>query len=89
MRGFPLIRMRRLRKTPALRSMNFKARVYPSDLIYPIFVDESANSPIPIRSMPDYYRLPLKSLVEEAEKTLELGIKAILLFGIPSYKDEV
>lgn len=88
MAGFPAVRMRRLRRTPAMRNINFKARIHPSDLIYPIFVDESANSPVSISSMPGCYRWPLKHLVEEAEKTIKSGVKAVLLFGIPSYKDE-
>lgn len=86
---FPIIRMRRLRRTSALRSINFKARIHPSDLIYPIFIDENAKSPISINSMPNCYRLPLNYLINEVEKTLNLGIKAILLFGIPSYKDDI
>jgi len=87
--GFPFVRMRRLRRTPALRSLNFKARIHPSDLIYPMFVDETAKSPMPINSMPGCFRYPLANLVDEVRKTLELGIKAVLLFGVPSYKDEM
>jgi len=81
--------MRRLRRTPALRSLNFKARIHPSDLIYPMFVDERAKSPMPINSMPGCFRYPLANLVDEVRKTLELGIKAVLLFGVLSYKDEM
>lgn len=89
MAGFPFVRMRRLRRTPALRSLNFKVRIHPSDLIYPMFVDETAKSPVPINSMPGCFRYPLANLVDEVRKTLELGIKAVLLFGVPSYKDEM
>ena len=89
MAGFPFVRMRRLRRTPALRSLNFKARIHPSDLIYPMFVDERAKSPMPINSMPGCFRYSLANLVDEVRKTLELGIKAVLLFGVPSYKDEM
>lgn len=88
MTGFPVVRMRRLRRTHAMRSINFKARIHPSDLVYPMFVDENADSPVPISSMPGCCRWPLKNLVEEAEKTVESGVKAVLLFGVPSYKDE-
>jgi len=87
--GFPLVRMRRLRRTSVLRSLNFKARIHPSDLIYPMFVDETAKSPMPINSMPGCFRYPLANLVNEVRKTLELGIKAVLLFGVLSYKDEM
>lgn len=89
MSRFPAVRMRRLRRTPALRSLNFKVRVHPSDLVYPVFVDERAKSPVPINSMPGCFRFPLARLVKEVGQALELGIRAILLFGVPSRKDEV
>ncbi len=88
MSGFPFVRMRRLRRTPALRSLAFKVRVHPSDFIYPMFVDETAKAPMPIGSMPGCFRLPLSHLADEAKKVLDAGIKAVLLFGIPSYKDD-
>jgi len=88
MSSFPQVRMRRLRRTPALRSLTFKVRVHPSDLIYPIFVDETAKVPIPVSSMPGCFRLPIEHLANEANKVLDAGIKAVLLFGIPSYKDD-
>lgn len=83
------MRMRRLRRTPALRDLMNKVRLQPSDLIYPIFIDERAQVPIPIESMPGYYRLPTQYVVEEARQVIERGIKAIILFGIPSKKDEM
>ncbi|MEM2440658.1 MAG: porphobilinogen synthase, partial [Candidatus Bathyarchaeia archaeon] len=86
---FPYVRMRRLRRTSQMRSLTFKAKVHPSDLIYPIFVDEAADSPVPIKSMPGCFRQTLKSLIDEVRETIALGIKAVLLFGIPSHKDEV
>jgi porphobilinogen synthase len=67
----------------------FKARIHPSDLVYPIFVDENTKKPVPINSMPGCFRLPLQEVVNEARKTLENGIKAVLLFGVPSKKDDV
>lgn len=66
-----------------------KVRIHPNDLIYPIFVDESAASPVPINSMPNCFRLPIQKVVEETEKTLDQGVKAVLLFGVPSQKDEM
>ncbi len=81
--------MRRLRKTPSLRNLMSKVRIHPNDLIYPIFVDESAASLVPINSMPNCFRLPIQKVVEEAEKTLDQGVKAVLLFGVPSQKDEM
>ncbi|MCP8307580.1 MAG: porphobilinogen synthase [archaeon] len=80
--------MRRLRRTPALRDIMHKVRLHPSDLIYPIFVDESAKVPTPIKSMPGYSRLPIQYVVGEVKQATEQGIKAVILFGIPSKKDE-
>lgn len=87
MEGFPKVRMRRLRRTHALRSLLFNVRVHPSDLVQPIFVDENAKKPIPISSMPGCYRLPLEKIRDEVSQVLEAGIKAIILFGVPTYKD--
>jgi porphobilinogen synthase len=81
--------MRRLRRTPALRDMMHKVRLKPSDLIYPIFVDESAKVPIPIKSMPGYFRLPIQHVIKEVKQAIEQGIKAIILFGIPLRRDEI
>lgn len=86
--SFPSVRMRRLRRTPALRDMMHKGKLHPSDLIYPIFVDENAQAPVPIKSMPGYSRLPIQYVVDEVKQTTEQGIKAIILFGIPPKKDE-
>jgi porphobilinogen synthase len=86
--GFPSVRMRRLRRTPALRDMATTVRVHPSNLVYPMFVDENAKAPVPVKSMPGYSKLPLEHVTDEARKTLEQGVKAVLLFGILSKRDE-
>jgi len=86
--GFPSVRMRRLRRTPALRHLVTNIRVHPSNLVYPLFVDENAKTPVPINSIPDYYRLPIDYVADATGKTLEQGVKAVLLFGIPSKRDE-
>jgi porphobilinogen synthase len=86
--GYPAVRMRRLRRTPALRDMMQKVSVFPTDLICPIFVDEQAKIPVPIKFMPGYSRLPTRGVVEEARQIVEQGVKAVILFGIPSKKDE-
>jgi porphobilinogen synthase len=86
--SFPTVRMRRLRRTPALRSLMKKATVQPNDLICPVFVDETAKKPVAIPSMPDYFRLPLKQVVDEAKHIMEQGVKAVILFGLPVKKDE-
>jgi len=85
---FPTVRMRRLRRTPALRDMMHKVRLHPSNLIYPIFVDENAQAPIPIESIPGHSRLPIQNVVDEVKQTVEQGVKAVILFGVPSKKNE-
>ena len=59
------------------------------DFIVPIFVDENIKKPLEISSMPNYFRIPLDSVVKEIEACLDKNLKTFILFGIPSYKDEV
>jgi porphobilinogen synthase len=87
--SFPSVRMRRLRRTEALRSMLNQINIQPSNLIYPIFVDESIKKPVPIESMPGYCRFPINQVADEGKLALEQGVKSVLLFGIPAKKDEV
>ncbi len=58
-------------------------------LIVPLFVDENIDEPKPIASMPGYFRLPIGGVADEVGSCLEMGLKAFILFGIPSYKDEI
>ena len=81
-------RLRKYRKTPALRTMLQETRVRPSDLIYPLFVSEGATEREPILSMPGQYRLPLKDVPNVVREVQRSGIKSVLLFGIPSKKDD-
>jgi porphobilinogen synthase len=81
--------MRRLRKTKAIRDMLNQVSIQPSNLIYPIFVDENIKKFVPIESMPGYSRLPIAQVVNEGKHALEQGIKGVILFGIPAKKDEV
>jgi porphobilinogen synthase len=81
--------MRRLRKTEAIREMLNQVCLKPSNLIYPIFVDENIKKPVAIESMPGYYRLPISQVAEEGKKALAQGVKSVILFGIPAKKDEV
>jgi len=87
--SFPTVRMRRLRKTAAMRDMLNQVCLQPSNLIYPIFVDESIKKPVAIESMPGYSRLPVAQVAAEGKQALEQGVKSVLLFGIPAKKDEV
>jgi porphobilinogen synthase len=83
------MRMRRLRRTPKIRSMVRETILAPEDLIYPLFVKESISSAEPIGAMPGQYQFSLKSVVGEAEEVASLGIPAVILFGIPEKKDEI
>ena len=86
---FPTMRMRRLRRTPKIRSMVRETPLAPEDLIYPMFVKESLSSAEPIGAMPGQYQFPLQSVVKEAEEVASLGVPAVILFGIPKNKDEI
>ena len=85
---YPTVRMRRLRRTPALRIMMQRVNLRPSDLICPIFVDENVKKIVPIESMPGYCRVPVHKVIDEAKCIIEQGVKAVLLFGLPKVKDE-
>ncbi len=84
---FPTHRMRRLRKTKALRRLFEETRLNRSDFILPLFVEEGLKSPEPISSMPGVQRNSFVSLVREAASAQALGITGVLLFGIPKQKD--
>ena len=86
--SFPTVRMRRLRRTAALREMLNQVNLQPSNLIYPIFVDEYIKKPVAIESMPGYSRLPVSQVAAEGKLALEQGVKSVLFFGIPAKKDE-
>ncbi len=85
---FPASRMRRLRQ-PKIRDMVRETELTNNDLIYPLFVSEVDTKPVEIESMPGQFRYPLSRIADEAKAVTELGIPAIILFGIPSHKDEV
>jgi len=87
--SFPTVRMRRLRKTKAIRDMLNQVSIQPSNLLYPIFVDENIKKSVPIESMPGYSRLPITQVANEGKHALEQGIKGVILFGVPAKKDEV
>ena len=72
-----------------LRPLFRETKLDLNDLIMPIFVDENISKPVEIKSMPGYYRIPIDGVVEEIEKAMDLGLKAFILFGIPSYKDNI
>lgn len=88
MAGFPEVRGRRLRRTPALRRMVRETRVTPDDLILPLFVVPGEGERQPVPSMPGVFRTSVDELLEDAREAWELGIPAVLLFGVPAMKDE-
>ena len=83
----PVLRPRRIRISPALRRMVRETALSPSDFIYPLFVRHGQGERRPISSMPGQFQLSVDELAREAESVLELGIPAVLLFGIPAEKD--
>jgi porphobilinogen synthase len=86
--AFPIVRLRRLRKSPAIRDLLQETHLSVTDLISPIFVQEGITTPQSIMSMPDIQRIPLASLVDIVDKIVKSGIKALILFGIPRLKDK-
>ncbi|HTW19815.1 MAG TPA: porphobilinogen synthase [Mycobacteriales bacterium] len=85
--GFPTVRPRRLRRTPALRRLSAQVAVSPSDLVLPMFVKESVVEPVPIPSMPGVLQHSRDSLRKAASEAAEAGVGGLILFGIPAMKD--
>lgn len=89
MSQFPIVRMRRLRQSEQLRSLVRETRLNVDQLVYPLFIAEDLTGPREISSMPGVMQWPLETLGREIERVVALGISSLLLFGIPSVKDEV
>jgi porphobilinogen synthase len=86
--AFPATRMRRLRQSGLLRGMVRETELAISHLVYPMFVELGTDRRRPIESMPGIERLSISHAVEEAGEAHEVGVPAVLLFGIPAEKDE-
>lgn len=84
---FPTHRPRRLRSHPQMRRMIRETIVTPDDLIYPLFAVPGTGLAQEVKSMPGVYQLSVDKIVEEARQVYDLGIPAIILFGIPADKD--
>ena len=84
---FPARRLRRLRRTPALRRLVAEARLGVDDLVAPLFVREGIDEPVPIASMPGEVQHTVDSLVVEAKRLVSLGVPGLILFGVPARKD--
>lgn len=81
-------RHRRLRGSAAIRSLVRETRITPDQLIYPLFVVEGSDVKREISSMPGVFQLSLDRLEEEAAELKQLGIRSVLMFGVPDEKDE-
>ena len=86
--AFPTVRSRRLRRTAGLRALARETRLAPADLIQPLFVREGIDEPVPIRSMPGQRQETPDTLAGATGDALAAGCAAVILFGIPTVKDE-
>jgi porphobilinogen synthase len=87
MTGFPARRLRRLRRTAALRRLVAETRLGIDDLVAPLFVREGIDGPVPIGSLPGHSQHTVASLVSEAKRLASLGVPGVVLFGVPEHKD--
>lgn len=85
----PIIRPRRLRRTPAVRRWVAETRLHPADLVLPMFVREGITEPVPLTSMPGVVQHTLDSLVDAAGEAIEAGVGGLMLFGVPAERDEM
>jgi porphobilinogen synthase len=86
--GFPSRRLRRLRSTAALRRLVRETRPSVDALVAPLFVREGIDQPVPIESIPGHAQHTVGSLVDEVGRLHDLGVSAVMLFGVPATKDE-
>ena len=86
--NFPVTRLRRLRRTEAIRSLVRETHLHPGALIYPLFICPGEGVRKEISSMPGVFNLSIDEAVKEAESCAALGLGGLLLFGLPAEKDE-
>lgn len=86
--GFPVVRARRLRSGETIRRMVRENRLSVDNLVYPLFVTNGEGVKNPVASMPGVFQLSVDLVLKECDEVVGLGIPAVLLFGIPAYKDE-
>ncbi|MFZ9565749.1 MAG: porphobilinogen synthase, partial [Ilumatobacteraceae bacterium] len=86
---FPASRPRRLRTTQAMRDLVAETRLNVDDLVAPLFVREGIDAPQPITSLPGVVQHSRASLRQEVRELADLGIKSVILFGVPAHKDEI
>lgn len=87
--GYPITRLRRLRKNERLRRITAETKVSVDDFIYPLFVCPGKGVKNEINAMPDVFQMSIDNIVEECKIVYELGIPGIILFGIPEKKDSL
>ena len=87
-KNFSFKRFRRLRYNPIIRDMVRETVLTKNDLIYPLFVVPGSNVKNPVKSMPGVFQFSVEKIVEECKEVRDLGIPAVILFGIPEHKDE-
>lgn len=89
MANYPLKRLRRLRYNPLVRDMIRETVLTKNELIYPLFVVPGTKVKNAVKSMPGVFQMSIDVLIEECKEVANLGIPAVILFGIPEHKDEV
>ena len=87
--NFPATRLRRLRRTPALRSLVRETHLHPGALVYPLFLCPGQGVRKEVSSMPGVFNLSIDEAAKEAESCAALGLGGLLLFGLPAEKDEL
>jgi porphobilinogen synthase len=87
--GFPTVRLRRLRRSPALRDLVRETRLSPDRFVAPLFVRRGSGLREEISSLPGVFRLSPDEALAEVRELSKLGVPAVILFGIPDHKDEV
>ncbi len=85
---FPVTRLRRLRRTEAMRSLVREVHLHPGSLIYPLFICPGEGIRREISSMPGVFNLSIDEAMKEVEEAARLGLGGVLLFGLPATKDE-
>ena len=85
--GFPTVRPRRLRRTPAIRALVRETTLAPNDFVMPLFFREGIDARVPISTMPGVFQLPIGDAGSEAARLFERGITSCILFGVPAKKD--
>ena len=87
--AFPVTRLRRMRRTEALRSLVRETHLTPENFIYPLFVCPGKGVRKEVRSMPGVFNLSVDEAVKEAAEAKALGVPSVILFGLPEKKDDV